>query len=110
MLETITPYELQRLKNCMRNKARIEALGLHTTRNEFDTMALMKSARASKGKDPEHSESEYAPGEDPSGEGHESDDSQTEVDQNYPSFLKALPCVTAHGPTGPRGYCSARLL
>ena len=58
MLETITPYELQRLKNSMRNKARIEALGLHTTRNEFDTMALMKSARASKGKDTEHSESE----------------------------------------------------
>jgi hypothetical protein len=53
-MKMITPYELQRLKNCMRNKARIEVLDLLTARNEFNTMVVKKSARASKGKDPEH--------------------------------------------------------
>jgi hypothetical protein len=38
----------------MRNKAWIEALGLPTARNEFNTMVVKKSTRASKGKDPEH--------------------------------------------------------
>jgi hypothetical protein len=77
----------------MRNKVRIEAFGLPTARNEFDTMVPMISARTSKGKDPEHSESEYDPEDDPSGEGDESIDNQTEV-VTVLHFLKAyhIPC------------------
>jgi hypothetical protein len=77
----------------MRNKARIEALGIPTARNEFNTTVLQKSAKASKSKDPEHSESEYDPGDDPSGEGDQSDDNQTEV-ITILNFLKAyhVPC------------------
>jgi hypothetical protein len=40
-------------------------------------MIVKKSAWASKGKDPEHCEFEYDPGDDPSGEGDQSDDNQT---------------------------------
>jgi hypothetical protein len=77
----------------MRNKARIKALGVPTARNEFNTMVTMNRARASKGKDPEHSESEYDPGDDPSGEGDESVHNQTEV-VTILHFLKAyhIPC------------------
>jgi hypothetical protein len=77
----------------MRNKVRIKALGLPTVRNEFNTMVPMNRARVSKGKDPEHSESTYDPGEDPFGEGDECVDNQTEV-VIILHFLKAyhIPC------------------
>jgi hypothetical protein len=76
----------------MRNKAWSEALGV-PARNEFNTMVTMNRTRASKCKDPEHSKSEYDPGDDASSEGDESVDNHTEV-ETILHFLKAyhIPC------------------
>ncbi|PVH47457.1 hypothetical protein PAHAL_4G067100 [Panicum hallii] len=73
--ETINPYELQRLRLCMRNKARLDALNIPSTGNEFNNIvAALKSTTASKNKVADDSETEYDPGNDSTGEGEQSDD------------------------------------
>jgi hypothetical protein len=75
----------------MRNKARLDALNIPSTGNEFNNIvAALKSIMASKNKVADDSETEYDPGNDSTGEGEQSDDEAQVI--TVLTILKALPC------------------
>ena len=85
----MTPYEAERLRQCMRNKARLEQLGIPVLAHEFGLMSKQNKPKQrnceGKQRNCEGSESEYDPEQDDTGEGDLCDGSNKVM--NPSSFL-----------------------